>query len=135
MPSKQWQGPDRQTPATTVESLPSGAQLAVGLTPDAERIFVRQGGRQKIARYVLIRDRTQEAGDRQAADRCRPAIGCRRIRTAVDHGVTDFDARSEAVYQDAPSLLLQDRHEPAYGGMVRRLQMKGYRQLSFQLVD
>ena len=87
--------------------------LAVHEPPDLERVRVAEFGREEGLGDVLVTDRAAPAGDRKGANGGGVRLVRRGVRPAVDHGWADFDARGDAVEDETPHVLLEDRLEAA----------------------
>src|ERR1700739_2350149 len=108
--------------------------LAVAEPGDAERIVVLEFRWKHGLREVLEADGAGEAIDCKAADRWEARVGGGWIRTAVNHGVGDFDAGGESVEDEAAGFLFEDVDEFAIGGEIVFVSENGRRQVAVESV-
>jgi len=85
---------------------------------DSERVRILQFERELRLGEVLEADRTDEAVDGEAADGREARVGGGGVGASVDHGMRNFDARGEAVEDDAAGPLLEEVDEFAVGREV-----------------
>src|SRR5580700_2118737 len=86
----------------------SAREVSVDHSPDFQRVGIFQLGRKRRIRKILIADGTGEAKYRQRAHGGGTAVGARGIGSAMNHGVTDFNAGRIAVENDAADLVSKD---------------------------
>ena len=90
---------------------------------------------QQCIRKVLVAHRSQEAFDRERADRRAAAVRRRGIRTAVHHRMRDLDAGRPAVREYTAGLAFEHRQQPRASAWSSCGQMQRRRQLAFEMFE
>src|SRR4029077_2105982 len=86
----------------------SARELTVHHSPNVQRVGILQLSREGGIREILITNRTGKAKYCLRADRGGAAIGARGIRSAVNHGVANFNSSRIAVENNATDLACEE---------------------------
>jgi hypothetical protein len=109
-------------------------QPSIKPAPDAQGIGPLQFVRQRFLGEILEAYGPRKAQDGLRSYRREARIGSRRIRAAMNHGVTDLYAGGIAVENDSADFLFQNRHQVCRLAEVFLGAVNGGREMTFHAI-